>query len=139
VEIMLTSVMKQYMKYIYLLADPTDQAIPLQVAYALGVYPSTVSKMTRKLANHGLIKYEHYGKLHLTKEGKQLGQTLVKHHEILEQFLRIMGIKDTYLRKELEEIEFNVGPYLIERIELLNQYFSQDKTRIHSFYQFCNQ
>lgn len=136
---MLTSVMKQYMKHIYLLADPTDQVVPLQVAHALGVYPSTVSKMTRKLANHGLIKYEHYGKLHLTKEGKQLGQTLVIQHEILEQFLRIMGIKDAYLKKELEEIELNVGPYLMERIEFLNQYFSQDKSRVQSFYQFCNQ
>ena len=136
---MLTSVMKQYMKHIYLLADPTDQVVPSQVANVLGVNPSTVSKMTRKLANHGMIKYEYYGKLHLTKEGKQLGQTLVKHHEILEQFLRTMGIKDTYLRKELEEIELNVSPYLIERIGILNQYFSQDKSRIQSFYQFCNQ
>ncbi|MCM3676649.1 hypothetical protein M3699_23085 [Peribacillus simplex] len=77
---MLTSVMKQYMKHIYLLADPTDQVIPLQVANALGVYPSAVSRMTRKLADYGLIKYEHYRNLRLTKEGKQLGQTLVKHH-----------------------------------------------------------
>src|SRR3954467_7542610 len=136
---MLTSGMKQYMKHIYLLADYMDQVIPLQVADTLGVHPSAVSRMTRKLADHGLVKYEHYGKLYLTAEGKQLGQSLVQQYEVLMQFFRIMGIDEPYLSKELEDIEFNISSNLIERIEILNQYFSEDPSRIQSFYEFRNQ
>ena len=135
---MLTSGMKQYIKQIYLLSDGTDQITPVLVANALGVRRSSVSRMTRKLAHHGLIKYEHYGKLYLTEEGKQLGQTLVRQHEVLKQFLEIIGIKEPHVLNELEEIEFNISTCVIERINMLNQYFSQDQSRIQSFYQFCN-
>ena len=135
---MLTSGMKQYMKQIYLLSDGTNQVTPLLVAKALGVNRSAVSRMTRKLADHGLIKYEYYGKLYLTEKGKQLGQILVKQHEVLKQFLEIIGIKELYVLNELEEIEFNISTCFIERINMLNQYFSQDQSRIQSFYQFCH-
>ncbi|MED1472178.1 iron dependent repressor, metal binding and dimerization domain protein [Bacillus salipaludis] len=94
--------------------------------------------MTRKLAKHGWIEYEHYGKMYLTKKEKQLGQTLVKNHEVLEQFLKMIGVEDAYIVKELYEIEFHISPYLIKQIEILNQYFSQDELRLQSFYQFRN-
>ncbi|WP_406603740.1 metal-dependent transcriptional regulator [Neobacillus rhizosphaerae] len=69
----------------YLLADLTDQVVPSQLANVLGVNPSTVSRMVRKLSNQGWVKFEHYGRVYLTHEGKQLGKTLVKHNEVLEQ------------------------------------------------------
>ncbi len=133
---MISSVIKQYLKHMYFLADSTDQVTPSQLAKALGVNPSTVSRMTRKLAIDGWVEYEPYGKMYLTKKGKQFGKTLAEHHEVLEQFLKIIGVKDDYLIKELDEIEFSVSPMLIKRIELLNQYFSQDLTRIKSFNHF---
>ena len=135
---MLTSGMKQYMKQIYLLSDGTNQVTPLLVAKALGVNRSAVSRMTRKLADHGLIKYEYYGKLYLTEEGKQLGQDLVRQHEVLKQFLEIIGIKELQVLNELEEFEFNISICVIERINMLNQYFSQEQSHIQSFYQFCH-
>ena len=135
---MLTLGMKQYMKQIYLLSDGNNQITSLHVANALGVNRSAVSRMTRKLADHGLIKYEHYGKLYLTEEGKQLGQDLVRQHEVLKQFMEILGIKELQVLNELEEFEFNISTCFIERINMLNQYFSQDQSRIQSFYQFCH-
>ena len=53
------SVMKQYLKQMYLLADATDQVVPSQLANVLGVYPSTVSRMVRKLPNQGWVKSEY--------------------------------------------------------------------------------
>ncbi|WP_338448500.1 iron dependent repressor, metal binding and dimerization domain protein [Niallia oryzisoli] len=134
---MLTSGMKQYMKQIYLLSDGAIQVTPLLVAKALGVNRSAVSRMTRKLADYGLIQYEYYGKLYLTEKGKQLGKALVKQHEVLKQFLDIIGIEELHVN-EMEEIEFNMSTCVIERINMLNQYFNQDQSRIQSFYKFCN-
>jgi len=133
---MLTAGMKQYIKQIYLLSDGDDQIPPVLLANALGIGPSSVSRMARKLSHHGVIENKHYGKIYLTEEGKQLGQTLVRQHEVLKQFLEIIGIKEPHILKELEEIEFNVSACVIERINMLNQYFSQDQSRVQTFYQF---
>ena len=135
---MLTTGMKQYIKQIYLLSDGTEPIPPILVANALGIGASSVSRMTRKLALHGVIKYEHYGKLYLTEEGKQLGRTLVRQHGVLKQFLDIIGIEEPHLVKELGEVEFNISTSVIERINMLNQYFNQDQARIKALYQLCN-
>lgn len=132
---MLTPVMKQYMKKIYTLADSYDEVIPLNVANALGVSSSAVSRMAKKLAAQGLILYEYYGKITLTKEGKLLGQMLMEYHKVLEQFTDIVGIKET---RVLEEIEFKLCDNVIDRIQLLNQYFMEDQSRIKAFNDFCN-
>ena len=135
---MLSTGMKQYMKQIYLLSDGAEPSTPNTCRKALGVSRSAVSRMTRKLADHGVIRHEHYGKLFLSEEGKQLGRTLVKQHEVLKKFLEIIGIKEPHVLKELEELEFNISICVIERINMLNQYFNQDQSRIQSFYQFCH-
>ena len=134
---MVSSVMKQYLKQMYLLADATDQVVPSQLANVLGVYPSTVSRMVRKLSNQGWVKFEHYGRVYLTYEGKQLGKTLVKHSEVLEQFFKIIGVEDDSLMHEINDLEYNISPNLIEKIEILTQYFNQDTSRIQSFNGFA--
>ena len=130
--------MKQYIKQIYLLSNGSEPIPPILVANALGIGAPSVSRMARKLALHGVINYEHYGKLCLTEEGKQLGRTLVKQHEVLKQFLEIIGFEEPHLVKELGEVEFNISTSVIERINMLNQYFNQDQARIKALYQFCN-
>lgn len=135
---MLTPGMKLYIKQIYLLSDGTNRVTPILVARALEVNRSAVSRMTRKLADHGLIRYEYYGKLFLTEEGKQLGQILIRQHEVLKRFLDIIGINDPHILKELEKLECNISTCVIERIDMLNQYFSQDESRIQAFYQLCH-
>ena len=136
---MVSSIMKQYLKQMYLIADATDQVVSSQLANVLGVNPSTVSRMVRKLSNQGWVKFEHYGRVYLTYEGKQLGKTLVKHSEVLEQFFKIIGLEDDSLLKEINELEFNISPNFIEKIEILTQYFNQDTYRIQSFNQFYRQ
>lgn len=136
---MVSSVMKQYLKQMYLLADATDQVISSQLANVLGVNRSTVSRMVRKLSNQGWVKFEHYGRVYLTYEGKQLGKILVKHSEVLEQFFKIIGMEDDSLMKEINDLEFNISPNFIEKIEILTQYFNQDTYRIQSFTQFYRQ
>lgn len=136
---MVSSIMKQYLKQMYLIADATDQVVSSQLANVLGVNPSTVSRMVRKLSNQGWVKFEHYGRVYLTYEGKQLGKTLVKHSEVLEQFFKIIGVEDDSLLKEINGLEFNISPNFIEKIEILTQYFNQDTYRIQSFNQFYRQ
>ncbi|MCM3766430.1 metal-dependent transcriptional regulator [Neobacillus niacini] len=136
---MASSVMKQYLKQMYLLADATDRVVPSQLANVLGVNPATVSKMVRKLSNQGWVKFEHYGRVYLTCEGKKLGKTLVEHSEVLEQFFNIIRVEDDSMWNETNDLEFYISPNLIQKIEILTQYFHQDTSRIQSFNRFCSQ
>ncbi|MCM3767257.1 metal-dependent transcriptional regulator [Neobacillus niacini] len=135
---MLTSTMKQYIKHIYLLGACMEGVPPLYVAKALGVNSSAVTRMVKKLANLGLLEYEYYGRLNLTEEGKQLGQTLVKEQDVLLNFLRMIGIKEDQLRKELEAIQYNLPPALINRLTKLNEFFCQHPSLVQSFSQFSD-
>jgi len=57
----------------YLLADTKENVRISQLAHALKVNSSTVSRMTRKLAQTGYVTYERYGTFSLTTKEKQLG------------------------------------------------------------------
>ena len=43
---------------------------------------------------------------------------------MLEQFFKIIGVKDDSLMKEINGLEFNISPNFIEKIEILTQYFN---------------
>ncbi len=66
-----------------------------EIAKALEVRAPSVTEMLDKLKIKGLINYEKRKGVSLTDEGKQIGETLLKNHRIIEYFLYfILGIKD---------------------------------------------
>jgi Mn-dependent DtxR family transcriptional regulator len=61
----------------------------------------------------------------------------MQHHEVIEQFLQIIGADEADLARDTERIESSISFYTIERIASFNQYFIQDESRLQSFYQSC--
>jgi len=60
------------------------------IAEKLEVYPSTVTKMLKKLDAEGYIVYEKYRGIALTDIGKKMGEYALTRHELLEEFLHII-------------------------------------------------
>ena len=86
------------------------------VADALDVLPSSVTKMAQRLDKEGYVIYERYRGLELTEKGKVFGKKLVKRHELLEQFLRIIGVNEEYIYNDVEGIEHHLSCNAIDRI-----------------------
>ena len=66
----------------------------------------------------------------LTSKGKKIGKRLVFRHDLLEQFLKIIGVKDENIYHDVEGIEHHLSWDSIDRIGDLVQYFEEDQKRI---------
>jgi Mn-dependent DtxR family transcriptional regulator len=85
--------------------------------------------MVQKLDKDEYLIYEKYRGLVLTKKGKKIGKRLLYRHELLEQFLKIIGVKEENIYVDVEGIEHHLSWDAIDRIGDLVQYFEENNTR----------
>jgi DtxR family Mn-dependent transcriptional regulator len=104
----LTSSMEDYLEMICRTCREEGYVRVNQLAEMLNVRPSSTTKVIQKLNALGLVDYQKYGIIQPTEEGKAIGDFLLKRHEIIEEFLGILGIEETRL-KDTEMIEHDVS------------------------------
>jgi Mn-dependent DtxR family transcriptional regulator len=125
-----TPSMEDYIEQIYKLIEEKGYARVSDIADALQVHPSSVTKMVQKLDKDEYLIYEKYRGLVLTAKGKKVGKRLLYRHELLEQFLRIIGVDEDKIYQDVEGIEHHLSWNSIDRIGDLVQYFDEEKNRI---------
>src|SRR5690625_3439694 len=86
--------------------------------------------MVQKLDKDGYLDYEKYRGLVLTKRGKKIGERLVFRHDLLEQFLDIIGVDEENIYDDVEGIEHHLSWNSIDRMTDLITYFRVDESRI---------
>jgi len=125
-----TPSMEDYIEQIYNLIEDKGYARVSDIAEALAVHPSSVTKMVQKLDKDEYLIYEKYRGLVLTTKGKKIGKRLVFRHELLEQFMNIIGVDQDKIYNDVEGIEHHLSWNAIDRIGDLVQYFEEDEDRI---------
>src|ERR1051326_5942918 len=100
---------ENYLKTIYLAqADmsSTDQLVPMgHLATALGVVPGTATTMVKALADSGLVRYEPYMGVRLTKAGEKLAALVLRRHRLIELFLvKVLGMSWAEVHDEAEQL-----------------------------------
>lgn len=116
-----TPSMEDHIEIIYSLIEQKGYARVSDIAEALSVLPSSVTKMVQKLDKDGYLIYERYRGLVLTPKGQKLGKRLVKRHDLLEQFLRLIGVDEERIYNDVEGIEHHLSWNSINRIADLVQ------------------
>ncbi|MFM1653049.1 transcriptional regulator MntR [Brevibacillus sp. B_LB10_24] len=124
-----TPSMEDYLEKIYNLIEEKGYARVSDIAEALEVHPSSVTKMVQKLDKDKYLVYEKYRGLVLTQKGKKIGKRLVDRHTLLEDFLRMIGVDEEHIYKDVEGIEHHLSWESITCIEYLVQYFHMDSER----------
>lgn len=122
-----TPTMEDYIEVIYSLESNKGYARAADIAQQLNVYSSSVTKMVKKLDAEGYIVYEKYRGIALTEKGKEMGNYALKRHNILEQFLTIIGVEESKIYEEVEGIEHHLGKDSIEKIQMLIDYLTDKK------------
>lgn len=125
-----TPSMEDYIEQIYLLIEKKGYARVSEIAENLSVQPSSVTKMVQKLGEDDYLIYEKYRGLSLTAKGKKIGERLVYRHELLEDFLHVIGVDEDKIYDDVEGIEHHLSWNAIDRIGDLVQYFREDVSRI---------
>lgn len=122
--------MEDYIEQIYILIEMKGYARVSDIAEALSVHPSSVTKMVQKLDKDEYLIYEKYRGLILTSKGKKVGKRLVDRHELLEQFLQIIGVNEEEILSNVEGIEHHLSWGALEKISEVIQYFEADSERL---------
>ena len=137
--VMPTPSMEDHIEQIYLLIENKGYARVSDIAEALSVLPSSVTKMVQKLDKDGYLVYEKYRGLTLTAKGEKLGKRLVKRHELLEQFLRLIGVDEDKIYDDVEGIEHHLSWNSIDRIADLVQLLEDDERIVKKLEQMREQ
>lgn len=127
--------MEDYLEKIFTLIRQKGYARVSDIAEQLGLQPSSVTKMVQKLAEAGYIHYERYRGLVLTEAGQQLGQELEERHRMLADFLRLLGVPEETLQRDVEGIEHHVSPATLRSLEDLVAFFRAHPTARAAFEQ----
>lgn len=122
--------MEDYIEQIYGLISTKGYARVTDLAEALVVHPSTVTKMIQKLDKESFVHYEKYRGFVLTEKGTKIGKRLVFRHDLLEEFLELIGVDQDKIYDDVEGIEHHLSWNAIDRIDDLVTYFKEDSTRI---------
>ena len=110
---------EDYLKAIY--AHTEWQPKPMtssQLAARLGLAPSTVTEMVRKLSGQGLVEHQPYGAVELTAAGRREALRMVRRHRLLETWLvRQFGYGWDEVHDEAEVLEHAVSDRLLDALD----------------------
>lgn len=120
---LLTPSMEDYLEKIYELMHDKGYARVSDIAASLEVQPSSVTKMLQKLDENHYVTYEKYRGILLTSRGQRLGKLMKERHHMLEEFLRVLGVPEETIHKDVEGIEHHVSPNTLQSLQALVLYF----------------
>ncbi|MDO5846461.1 MAG: metal-dependent transcriptional regulator [Methanocorpusculum sp.] len=86
------------------------------VADDLEIAPSSVSEMFAKLGRKGLVVHRKYEGVTLTESGRMIAEQVRFRHEVLVQFLRILGVPDAIADKDACFMEHELNTVTIQKI-----------------------
>lgn len=73
---------------------PAEGVRSVDVATRLNVSKASVNKAVTSLKAQGLVEQSHYGKILLTEEGREIGESIWYRHRLLRTFLtRELGVE----------------------------------------------
>ncbi|MFY9257287.1 MAG: transcriptional regulator MntR [Dethiobacteria bacterium] len=132
----MTPSMEDYLEMIYRLHLKEGYARTTQLAARLNVRASSVTKTVQKLTRLGLLNYEKYGLIRLTEKGEKLGNFLLKRHIVIENFLKLIGVKEPYLLQDTEMIEHHLSMDAFQQIKFLYKFLKANPDVLKQYYQY---
>ncbi|NLI61336.1 MAG: DtxR family transcriptional regulator [Clostridiales bacterium] len=134
-KLQLTPSMEDYLEMIYRNCKKVGYVRIYQLSDALNVQAPSATRTVQRLAKVGLVKYQKYGIIQLTKEGERIGEFLLERHLLIESFLSKLGITDTLL-KDTEMIEHNISMEALESIEAFNAFLEENPEILKEYEEF---
>ncbi|END2549098.1 TPA: manganese-binding transcriptional regulator MntR [Enterobacter roggenkampii] len=98
--------------YVELISDlirEVGEARQVDMAARLGVSQPTVAKMLKRLASVGLIEMIPWRGVFLTPEGEKLAQESRERHQLVKNFLLVLGVSPEIARRDAEGMEHHVS------------------------------
>lgn len=110
---------EDYLKIILELMNTKGYARVVDIAQGLKISQASVTNMVQRLDAQGLLKYEKYRGLALTDAGEALARNITRRHQLLTDFLKLLGLDDDLIYHDVEGMEHFISPPTLRAIEAL--------------------
>jgi Mn-dependent DtxR family transcriptional regulator len=108
--------MDDYLEQILHLIEEKGYARAVDISSNLGISQASVTNMLRKLDAEGLVNHEKYRGTVLTDNGSRIARAIVERHETLTRFLRLFGLEEETIYRDVEGMEHHVSRPTLEVI-----------------------
>jgi Mn-dependent DtxR family transcriptional regulator len=114
-----SSAVEDYLEQILDLINTKGYARVADIAQGLKISQASVTNMVQRLDAEGLLKYEKYRGLVLTTAGETLARNIMRRHQLLTDFLRMLEIEEEVVYHDVEGMEHHISPQTLNAIEAL--------------------
>jgi Mn-dependent DtxR family transcriptional regulator len=121
-----SSAVEDYLEQILDLINTKGYARVADIAQGLKISQASVTNMVQRLDSEGLLKYEKYRGLVLTTAGETLARNIMRRHQLLSDFLRMLGIEEEVVYHDVEGMEHHISPQTLNAIETLMAVLRKD-------------
>lgn len=109
---------EDYLKTIYDLESSTGKVTTNALAEKLNIAPASVTSMVKKLSEKKLITHKRYQGVKLTKAGTKIALEVIRHHRLIELYLKeALGVPWDRVHEEAEKLEHVISEDIEDRID----------------------
>ena len=119
-----SSTVEDYLERILELINTKGYARVVDIAGSLSISQASVTNMVQRLDSEGLLKYEKYRGLVLTTAGETLARNITRRHQLLTDFLKLLGLPDDVIYHDVEGMEHYISPPTLRAIENLTDFLN---------------
>ena len=116
-----SAAVEDYLERILELINTKGYARVVDIAGSLKISQASVTNMVQRLDAEGLLHYEKYRGLVLTTAGEELARNITRRHQLLTDFLKLLGLDDEVIYHDVEGMEHHISPPTLRAVEALTQ------------------
>jgi Mn-dependent DtxR family transcriptional regulator len=125
-----STAVEDYLEQILDLINTKGYARVADIAQGLRISQASVTNMVQRLDAEGLLKYEKYRGLVLTTAGETLARNIMQRHQLLTDFLRMLGVNEEVIYHDVEGMEHHISAQTLHSIEALLSELQQDPAMV---------
>lgn len=121
-----STAMDDYLEQILHLIESKGYARAVDISRNLGISQASVTNMLQRLDGEGLVKHERYRGTVLTDEGHRIARAIIDRHETLTRFLRLFGLDEETIYRDVEGMEHHISRATLEVIRAVTDTLEAD-------------
>jgi Mn-dependent DtxR family transcriptional regulator len=124
--------MDDYLEQILYLIQEKGYARAVDISKNLAISQASVTNMLQRLDAEGLVNHEKYRGTTLTEDGQRIALAIIERHQTLTRFLRLFGIDEETIYRDVEGMEHHVSRPTLEVIRAVADALEEDPELLES-------
>lgn len=108
---------ENYLETILVLSQRKPHVRSIDIAVEMSFSKPSVSIAMRNLREHGYIRTDENGHIHLTDSGRKIAETIYERHILLMKWLVLLGVDEKTATEDACRIEHDLSPESFQAIK----------------------